>query len=90
MVAKPDTIPYKGEVTPFQKRIERFLKQVSKQLRGKPMFYRVVNHGYYGKWYKVQVWRWWWPFWTTVREYLDTEEDAAEFIRGHSVYYDGV
>jgi len=52
-------------------------------------YYRVVTHGYYGSWYKVQIWRWWFPVWWTIRNYLDTKDQAAEFIRGHSTYYDG-
>ena len=52
-------------------------------------YYRVLTYGYYIKRYKVQAWRWWFPFWWTIREGLDTEQDAAEFIRLHSTYYDG-
>lgn len=53
------------------------------------MYYRVISHGTYAKWYKVQVWRWWFPVWWTARGYLVSQKDAAEFIRGYSTYYDG-
>lgn len=52
-------------------------------------YYRVLPHGHYGKWYKVEVWRIWWPFWVTAAKYLDSEQEAYEWIKGHSVYYDG-
>lgn len=50
-------------------------------------YYRVLPVGY--SLYNVELWRWWWPFWITGTSYLDSREQAAEWIKGHSTYYDG-
>ena len=55
-----------------------------------PVYYRVLPSRMkytYSKCYKVQIWRWWLPFWISIYEGF-TEEDAALYIKGHSTYYD--
>jgi hypothetical protein len=43
--------------------------------------YRVNTHGMYRKWYRVESWRPWLPFWLTEGyEYHETKEDAYSAI----------
>lgn len=43
--------------------------------------YRVTTVGITSTYYRVQVWRWFWPFWTDIgARFLDTERDAYRSI----------
>lgn len=44
--------------------------------------YRVV-HGTAGG-YRLEVLRWWWPFWTTVGSWYYTVTEAEEYAKAHA------
>ena len=56
---------------------------------GGTTYYRVLPSRFGARWKCVQTWRWWWPFWVTSVDWLEGEAGAAEWIKGHSTYYDG-
>lgn len=53
--------------------------------------YRIVRDSWLG--FEVQIWRWWWPFWTDhfngkITNTFATVDRAEEFIKtGHVVKY---
>ena len=46
--------------------------------------YRIIEYHHHG--YKVQIFRWWWPFWIEA-DFVNTHytiEDALEFAKHHA------
>jgi hypothetical protein len=44
--------------------------------------YRIVHHTN-GNWFRVQVWRVWFPVWVPVRSYIGTSEEARSVAYKH-------
>lgn len=43
--------------------------------------YRVARDRFYSRMWAVQVWRWWWPFWSEWGNgMLNSQQEAEELI----------
>lgn len=43
--------------------------------------YRIARDNWFPRYWAVQQWRWWWPFWIEVGNgMLESKEEALDFI----------
>ena len=52
------------------------------------IYYRVARDSWYPRWWAVQVWRPWWPFWTEVGNgMLHSKQEALDLIKDLQTHY---
>lgn len=50
--------------------------------------YRINRDWFNSRYYQVQCWRWYFPFWTEVRGLLHSENEAKDLIRMLTTTYE--